>query len=133
MTTTTTTAAPTYKVGDTVRVKKTGHLVELDDVNQNPYYERDEEIWAEGMRLDGVGTAYFDSPDEVEKVEVKPLPTAEDIAKEVSSRLHSGFGDVIDVHETSVSGNTIEAVGRDSQGMQVAFLVTVHQVERAMF
>lgn len=127
----TNTTTPDFRVGETVRVKATGLLIELDDVNPNPNYEADEEFWGEGFRLDGAGNVIIDLKDEIEKVDLKPLPTAMALAQEVSSRLHSGFDDVVNIHETSVTGATVEVCARDSQGIELTFQVTVHHVQRA--
>jgi len=122
-----------FKSGDTVRIKSTGRIVEDLDINANPNYAADDEIWAEGYYLDGNGTADINSPDEVERVELKPIPTARQIAEQISSDMHGGWGDVISVSETGLDGATIEAFGRDGQGIGVAFLVTVHEVRRESF
>jgi len=120
----------TFAVGDTVRVKVTGELVEIDDVNENTTYQEDNEYFASGFRIDGTRTVEIDSPSDIEKVEIGPLPTAEQIAATLSGTLHQADDDSVRVIETSTNGPVIEVFGRDSVGIEIAFQVTVGEVRR---
>lgn len=108
-----------FKPGDRVRVKKTGEVIRLDDVNDNPNYATDDELFAEGWSVHGSVTIM--SPDEIEKVDWTE-PTPEAIAKALSSELHK-WDDGIEVHETSNEGDGLIAVLARWNGVEGGFYV----------
>lgn len=120
-----------HTVGQTVRIKQSGRLVRLDDINSNPNHAADNEHWGSGWYLDGGGTTVIDADHDIEKVDLKPIPTAEQIADQIAQAMHGGYDEPVVVRETSQDGATIEDLGRDAQGVPVAFRVIVHQVQRA--
>lgn len=108
-----------FKPGDRVRVKKTGEVIHLDDVNDNPNYAADDELFADGWSVHGSVTIM--SPDEIEKVDWA-APTAEQLASVLASGLHH-FGEDIEVHETSQEGEGLVAVLAKWKGAEGGFYV----------
>lgn len=107
------------KVGDKVRVKKSGEVFTVEDINDNPNYVADDEIYASGWG--GRGSVDVDSPDEVEKIDWA-APTPETIAKALSLALHASDGD-LEVHETSNEGDGLVSVVGRWKGMEGGFNV----------
>lgn len=113
-----------YVNGQTVRLKKSGAVVRLEDINDNPDYLKDDEVWA--MAWGEHGTVSIDSPEDIEPFDVE-LPEANAIASEISGTLHSGFGDDLSVFETEVDGGVIYVQAK-YRGLPVSFAVTVGNI-----
>lgn len=124
----------TYKVGDIVRRKGSSVEIELEDINPNTNYAADDEYFASGWSV--YGTEDISQPDEIELVMsgkeavARKLPTADEIVRSLDIT-GSGWGDVIDIGETEPDGpGSLLAYGKASNGLRVAFRLTVSEVER---
>lgn len=114
-----------YKSGQLIRIKKTGRIARIEDVNPNENYLADDELW--GMATGGMGTVDIGSPDEIEP-HTATLPEEKEIAKDISSALHTGFGDGLRVEETEVDGSSIYVYG-ESNGVPVSLTLRVMDFE----
>ena len=128
----------TFNNGDLVRFKANGREFILEDINPNPNYIADDETWADGYN--GNGSVEVDSPADIELVmtaagaAARKVPSAAEIANQISSDIHSGFGGVVDIDESEPDGpGMILAYGRASNGLRVAFKITISEVEETTF
>lgn len=119
MTTRTPVTAHGFTEGNLARVRKTGRIVRLEDVNPTDRW-KDDEIFAMGVTE--YGTVDILSPDEIEPFD-EPKIEASDLAKDLSSSLHSSFGD-LSVSETEVDGNNVYVTGT-MRGVPVEFTVSI--------
>lgn len=117
------TTAHGFTEGDLVRVKKSGRLIRLEDVNPTDRWKEDESF-ASGNGEHG--TEDILSPDDIEKVD-EPKITLKDIAPAVASALHGGFGDDLQVTETEVDGQSVYAYGT-FKGIPIEFTVNLHDL-----
>lgn len=126
----------TFKNGDEVRIKNTYNVVTLEDVNTNPDFEADGEVWAEAITSYGDST-YIDSPKDVELVRrfedvpAKTLPTLIELADSFSGSLHSAWSDIV-IDETDPTGEPdgqFLAYGKSATGARFGCRVTISEVE----
>lgn len=108
-----------FNPGNRVRVKKTAEVITIEDINDNPNYIADGEIYATGWG--NRGSMSIDSPDEIEKIDWQ-APTPEDLARALSIALHTRE-DNIEVHETSQEGGGLVAVLGRWKGVEGGFYV----------
>jgi hypothetical protein len=127
-----------FAAGDIVRVKASGLTGELEDINPRPLEEIDlaDETWAyvqgeySGEEIDG--------PDDIELVmsaaeaDARELPTKKEIANFVSSSLHGGWGEPVDINESEIDGDFVYAYGTASNGLSVSIKLLVVSVERTL-
>lgn len=112
------------KPGDKARIKKTGEVFTVDDVNPDWFAGPEcDECFIEGWGAGGSVT--IDSPDEIERVDWQE-PTPEVLAKALSSELHK-WDDGIEVHETSNEGDGLVAVLARWNGVEGGFYVRFGQ------
>lgn len=112
------------KPGDKARVKKTGEVFTVDDVNPDWFAGPEcNECYIEGSSVRGSVT--IDSPDEIETVDWQE-PTPEDLADAMQMALHADE-DNIEVHETSQEGDGIVAVLGRWKGVEGGFYVRFGQ------
>lgn len=112
------------KPGDKARVKKTGEVFTVDDVNPDWFAGPEcDECYIEGSSVRGSVT--IDSPDEIETVDWQE-PTPEDLADAMQMALHADE-DNIEVHETSQEGDGIVAVLGRWKGVEGGFYVRFGQ------
>jgi hypothetical protein len=131
----------TLKAGDEVRIIKTGQAVILDEINPNPNYADDDEVWCDSA-TNANGTLYIiDSPDDVEllrraaDIPAKKLPTPKELVDAFSSSLHSGFSET-DIDETDTGGEPegqFLAYGTSSTGRRFGCRVTITEIEETDF
>lgn len=108
------------KPGDKARIKKTGEVFTVDDINPEWFAGPEcDECYAEGWTARGSVTV--DSPDEIEKVDWQE-PTPDDLARALSLALHARE-DNIEVHETSQEGDGLVAVLGRWKGVEGGFYV----------
>jgi hypothetical protein len=128
-----------FKNGDEVRIKATGRVVILEEVNRNPNRVDDDEIWANFT--DSYQSGWIDSPDDVELVRkaedipAKRLPTQVELRSAISSGVFSSFGsDGVEFDETDVENDSqFIAYGTSSTGARFSVLVTVSLPEYTDF
>jgi hypothetical protein len=127
-----------FKNGDEVRIKATGRVVILEEINHNPNRTEDEEIWAEYWH--DWGNGWIDSPDDVELVRkaedipAKRLPTQVELRDAISSGVFSTFGELVEFDETDVENDSqFIAYGKSSTGARFSVLVTVSLPEYTDF
>ena len=129
--------APTFQNGDLVRFLSGGAPFLLDDVNPNPNFREADEYFASGMS--DHGTQHVTAPEDIELVmtaadaKARTLPTIEQIAKQIGHSIHSPISEVaVDVTETEEDEpGVVLAFGRASNGLPVAFKVTISDVTSA--
>lgn len=125
----------TFYVGDIVR-KKNGLQFELDDVNPNPNYKEDDELFASGWSE--YGTEDVEDESDIELVmsakdaKARVLPTEDEIAGGLNL-LGDGWNGVVDVIEMDKEGASLLCYGTTRDGLSVSFRVTVSDVEREIF
>lgn len=117
-----------FKENEYVRIKKTGMVVKLQDINPDPNFDPKEESWADGWGESG--SVIIDSPDEVEKIDAAP-PSTDDIGKTLARMLCASEGD-LDIHETYWNGESVEVAAR-WQGIPITFaVIPTHIFEEAL-
>lgn len=130
-----------FKNGDEVRIKKTGAVGVLDEVNPNPDYDVEDEYWALVVVDEWNSGEEIDSPDEVELVRrsedipAKKLPTPKELAEVFASEVmgsFSSFGGSVSISETDRSGEPegqFLAYGTSSTGARFGCRVTISEIE----
>ena len=118
-----------FKEGDYVRVKATGEVMKLYDINPNPNFDPQDETWADGYNANG-NYVELDGPDDIEKVDAAP-PSTDDIGKALSRMLCTSEDD-LDVNETYWNGESVEVAAR-WQGIPITFaVIPTHIFEEAL-
>lgn len=108
------------KPGDKARIKKTGEVFTVDDVNPDWFAGPEcDEFYIEGWSVRGSVT--IDSPGEIEKVDWQE-PTPDELSKALSLALHASE-DNIEVQETSQEGDGLVAVLGRWKGVEGGFYV----------
>lgn len=125
-----------FRVGDLVRKKDSDRVFTLDDINPNEDYKERNEYWASGSSNGSYGDVEVDDPSEIELVMTKEdvakrtIPTAETIAKFLSSAVHSAWGNGgFSVSESEPQGDEVEVVATADNGLEFVFRIAVVSVE----
>ena len=116
-------SAMTFQDNDLVRVKKTGEVGRLTEINPTVPKPEDE-YWA--LVVTQFRHVEIDSPDEIESYQ-RPSIDATDVAAAVSSAIHGGVGD-LSVSETSVEGDKV-TVFAEFRGLPISFVLSISEVE----
>lgn len=113
----------TFQDNDLVRVKKTGEVGRLTEINPTVPKPEDE-YWA--LVVTQFRHVEIDSPDEIESYQ-RPSIDASDVAAAVSSAIHGGMGD-LSMSETSVEGDKV-SVFAEFRGLPISFVLSISEVE----
>lgn len=101
-----------------------------DDPNGKAYYLLDKE-----GSLGGTDWAYPENLKAVQSAAergARRVPSIEDLTRAVSSSLHHGSGDIVEIDETDhrdAANGVIHAYGRAANGLRIGFRVRVDQIE----
>jgi hypothetical protein len=125
-----------FRVGDLVRKKNSDLVFTLDDINPNPRYKENNEYWGAGSSSGSYGNVEVDDPSEIELVmnadeaAKRTVPSVDDIAKFLSSSVHSAWGkDGFIVSESEPQGNEVEVVATADNGLEFVFRIAVVSVQ----
>ena len=125
----------TFKNGDVVKLPN-GRVVTLEDINTNPNYVEDEELWAEASSRYGSYDIEILTPEGLTLVthaEDVVRPTEEEFAKALQS--HAMFDDGrFNVDETSYEGNGyFYVLGTTNDGQNFGADIYVRNLQIGMY
>lgn len=99
-----------------------------DDPNGKAYYLLDKE-----GSLGGTDWAYPENLKAVQSAAergARRVPSIEDLTRAVSSSLHHGSGDIVEIDHRDAANGVIHAYGRAANGLRIGFRVRVDQIEQ---
>lgn len=125
----------TYNEGDLVRIKDSGFIGVLEDINPRKDFDLEDECWAY-VRDDDWSVRDIDGPDEIELVlsaedaSKRSVPTPKELLSAID--FLGGWAEDIRLNESEIDGDSaILLYGKTEFGINFAARLVVESIERA--